>query len=125
MEINLISGEIVDAAIEVHRVLGPGLLESVCEAALAQELRRRGFKVQTQVPLPVVYKVVDLNIGYRMDLVVENQVVVELKSIEKLEKVHPKQLLSYLKLSGHKVGLLINFNEALLKDGLKRLVNDL
>lgn len=125
MEINRISGEIVDAAIEVHRVLGPGLLESVYEAALAQELRWRGFKVQTQVPLPVVYKGVDLNIGYRMDIVVENQVVVELKSIEKLEKVHSKQLLSYLKLSGHKVGLLINFNEALLKDGLKRLVNDL
>ncbi len=115
----------MDAAIEVHRVLGPGLLESVYEAALAQELRWRGFKVQTQVPLPVVYKGVDLNIGYRMDIVVENQVVVELKSIEKLEKVHSKQLLSYLKLSGHKVGLLINFNEALLKDGLKRLVNDL
>ena len=125
MEINVVSGEVVDAAIEVHRVLGPGLLESVYEAALAQELRWRGLKIQTQVPLPVVYKGVDLNIGYRMDLVVENQVVVELKSIEKLEKVHSKQLLSYLKLSSHSVGLLINFNEALLKDGLKRLVNSL
>ena len=115
----------MDAAIEVHRVLGPGLLESVYEAALAQELLWRGLSVQTQVPLPVVYKGVNLNIGYRMDLVVEERIVVELKSVEKLERVHAKQLTSYLKLSGHKVGLLINFNEALLKDGLKRLVNNL
>ena len=125
MEINEISGQVVDAAIEVHRVLGPGLLEKVYEAALAQELRSRGLEVQVQVAVPVVYKGLQLDLGYRIDLLVENQVVVELKSTEKLEPVHHKQTLTYLRLADKRVGLLINFNTALLKDGLKRIVNNL
>ena len=110
---------------EVHRELGPGLLEAIYEAALTIELESRGFDVQCQVPFCVYYKQTKLKIGFRLDLLIEDSVVVELKSVEKLEKVHHKQLLTYLKLSDRRLGLLINFNEALLKDGLKRIVNDL
>lgn len=113
---------IIGAAIEVHRELGPGLLESTYEACLAYELAQRGLKVERQKPLPVVYKGLKLDIGYRVDLLVEDRVVVELKAVDHLEPIHEAQLLSYLRLSGCNVGLLINFNVRILKDGIKRLV---
>jgi GxxExxY protein len=109
----------------VHKALGPGLLESAYEACLAFEINDRGLNVETQVPLPVIYKDVQLGCGYRLDLLVEDQVIVELKSVEALNDVHRAQLLSYLKISGLQVGLLINFNVKILKDGLVRLVNNL
>lgn len=121
--INAISGQIVDAALAVHRALGPGLLESAYEACLAYELRQRGFKVLTQVGMPVRYREVELDVGYRIDMLVNDLVIVELKAVETLTAVHDAQLLSYLKLSGLKVGLLINFNVRRLRDGLKRLAN--
>ncbi|MXY42901.1 MAG: GxxExxY protein [Dehalococcoidia bacterium] len=123
--INKVSKEVVASAIEVHRNLGPGLLESAYEAYLAYALRERGLAVEHQKPLPVVYRDVTVEVGYRLDLLVENAVVVELKSVERLEPIHQAQLLSYLKLSGYKLGLLINFNVRLLKHGIKRIVNKL
>jgi GxxExxY protein len=108
---------------EVHRALGPGLLESAYEACLAFELVERGLKVECQKPLPVVYKDVNLDCGYRLDLLVDDQVIVELKAINDLASIHEAQMLSYLKLTGCKVGLLINFNVRVLKSGIKRLVN--
>jgi GxxExxY protein len=125
MHENDISGAIVDAAIKVHTALGPGLLESVYEAALAHELEKRGLPVNRQVPLPVVYEEVRLEEGFRADLVVGGKVMVELKSVDRIADVHKKQLLTYLKLTGMKLGLLINFNEALIKDGITRIVNKL
>jgi len=122
---NEISGAILDAAIEVHRTLGPGLLESVYCAALAYELRQRGFHVETEVSLPVRYKGVQFDLGYRIDLVVEDLVIVELKSVEALAPVHSKQLLTYLRLADKRLGLLINFNVEYLKDGFKRIANQL
>ena len=115
---------IIGAAIEVHRELGPGLLKSTYEACLAHELSIRGLRVVRQLPLPVTYKGVKLDCGYkfRVDLLVEDQVVLELKAVEHLEAFHEAQLLSYLKLSGHRVGLLLNFNVKALKNGLKRMV---
>jgi GxxExxY protein len=123
MEINEITGQIVDAAMKVHTKLGPGLLESAYEACLAYELRRRGLQVATQVALPITYEDVQLDAGYRIDLLVESQVIVELKAVEKMIPLYDAQLLSYLKLSGNKIGLLINFNVVRLKDGIKRLAN--
>ncbi len=123
MELNEITGQIVDSAMKVHSQLGPGLLESAYEACLVFELRKRGLDVATQVSLPVEYEEVKLDVGYRLDLVVESKVVVELKSVEKMVSLYDAQLLSYLKLSGKKVGLLINFNVARLKNGIKRLAN--
>jgi len=123
MEINEITGQIVDAAIKVHTNLGPGLLESAYEACLAYELRKRGLHVGTQVPLPITYENVQLDAGYRLDLLVDSRVIVELKSVEKMIPLYDAQLLSYLKLSGNKIGLLINFNVVRLKDGIKRLAN--
>lgn len=123
MEINQITGQIVDAAIKVHTKLGPGLLESAYEACLAYELRRRGLQVATQVSLPIIYEDVKLDAGYRIDLLVESQVIVELKAVEKMIPLFDAQLLSYLKLSGNKIGLLINFNVLRLKDGIKRMAN--
>ena len=120
-ELDRITEDIIGAAIEVHRELGPGLLESTYEACSAYELTQRGLKVERQKPLPVVYKGLKLDIGYRVDLLVEDQVVVELKAVERLEPVPEAQLLSYLRLSGCRVGLL-NFNVKVLKDGIKRLV---
>lgn len=114
--------QIIGSAIEVHRTLGPGLMESAYEESLAWELVQAGLGVQRQVALPVVYKAVKLEIGYRLDLVVEHQVVVELKTVEKLMLVHEAQLLTYLKLSGLKTGLLLNFNSPVLKSGIKRMV---
>ena len=120
--VNRISGAVVDAAMRVHSVLGPGLLESAYEACLAHELRTRGLNVTTQVGLPVVYEGVRLDLGYRIDLLVEDAVIVEVKAIESLAPIHEAQLLSYLKLSGKRVGLLINFNVLHLKDGIKRTI---
>ncbi len=122
--LDAITRRIIGAAIEVHRRLGPGLLESAYEACLAYELRQRGFKVEQQKPLPVVYKEVRLDCGYRMDLVVEDSVVVEVKAVEDLAPIHDAQLLSYLRIAEKRVGLLVNFHVRVLKNGLKRIVND-
>ena len=124
-DINEISAQVIDAAMKVHTALGPGLLESAYEACLLHELRKRGLKVLSQVGLPVVYDEITIDVGYRFDLLVEDCVMVELKAIDKLAPIHAAQLLTYLKLSGIKVGLLINFNVLHLKDGLKRMVNKL
>ena len=119
-----LSFNIIGAAIEVHRVLGPGLLESAYEESLCRELSLRNIAFERQVSLPIEYKGVKLDCGYRVDLVVERSVVVELKTVESLLPIHEAQLLTYLKLSKLKVGLLLNFNVALMKDGVKRLVLD-
>jgi GxxExxY protein len=121
--VNRITETIIRCAIEVHRALGPGLLESAYEECTCHELFRHDLGIRRQVPLPVVYKGVKLDCGYRMDLVVENLVVVEFKTVEKLLPVHDAQLLSYLKLSGMSLGLLINFHVPVLKDGLRRIVS--
>ncbi len=115
-------GEIIGAAIEVHRRLGPGLPESAYEACLSQELALRGVPFRRQQPLPVSYQGVELDCGYRMDLVVGDEVVVEIKAVEALRPLHEAQLLSYLRLGGWKTGLLINFHVPVLRDGLRRLV---
>jgi len=120
--VNEITEQVIGAAIQVHRTLGPGLLESAYEACLAFELTKRGLRVDRQKPLPIVYDEVRIDCGYRLDLVVGEQVIVELKSVEKLLPIHEAQLLSYLKLSGCPVGLLINFNVPLLKNGIRRMV---
>ncbi|PYP85398.1 MAG: GxxExxY protein [Candidatus Angelobacter sp. Gp1-AA117] len=122
---NQISGIILDAAITVHNALGPGLLESAYEACLLYELRSRGFICEAQVPIPVQYHSVRIDVGYKMDIVVEGMVVIELKAVEKLVPVFDAQLLSYLKLSNKRLGLLINFHVLRLKDGFKRIVNGL
>lgn len=123
MEINDITDQIVDAGIKVHSALGPGLLESTYEACLMYELNKRGISVRNQVPLPVHYEEVALEVGYRIDLLVAESVIVELKSVDQLGPIHKAQLLSYLKLSGKMIGLLINFNVELLKHGITRLAN--
>jgi GxxExxY protein len=123
--INQISGEIVDAAMKVHTALGPGLLESAYEGCLKHELTKRGLKVLSQVTLPVIYDGVKIDVGYRIDLLVEDAVIVELKVVERLTPLNEAQLLSYLKLSGRKLGLLINFNVEHLKNGIKRIANGL
>jgi GxxExxY protein len=122
--LNLITERIIGAAIEVHRALGPGLLESAYEACLAYELIQSGYQVEHQKPLPVIYKEVRLECGYRLDVLVEEAVIVEIKAVERLMPIHQAQLLSYLKLSGCNVGLLINFNVEILKSGIRRVVND-
>ena len=122
-EINVRSGQIVDAAMRVHTALGPGLLESAYEACLAYELRKRGMRVETQVPLPVVYEGQRIDAGYRLDLLVDDVIIVELKAVPKMHAVFEAQLLSYLKLSHYPVGLLINFHVPRLKDGIKRFAN--
>lgn len=114
--------EIIGAAIEVHKALGPGLLESAYEACLAAELEDRGLRFQAQVPLPVLFKGRSIEAGYRMDLVVKGRVIVELKAIEKLLPIHEAQLLTYLKLSGLSTGLILNFNTPYLRDGIIRKV---
>ncbi|MDF5708610.1 MAG: GxxExxY protein [Nostoc sp. S4] len=124
-EINQISGAVVDAAYMVHTSLGPGLLESVYETVMDFELRRRKLRVQRQVVIPVVYEGVVLEEGFRADLIVEDKVIVELKSVESLHPVHKKQLITYLRLADKRVGLLINFNVSLIKDGISRVVNHL
>jgi GxxExxY protein len=125
MHENEIATKIIKTAIELHKILGPGLLESPYENALAYELKESGLNVKQQVSMPFVYKDIKLDVGYRLDLVVDEKVVVEIKSIDALAPVHYAQLLTYLKLSGLKLGLLVNFNSKLLKDGIHRVVNNL
>lgn len=118
----LLTREIIGAAIEVHRTLGPGLLESAYEECLCRELEVRGLSFKRQIPLPVSYKGVELDCGYRLDIVVQEAVVLELKCVDVVLPVHQAQLLTYLKLSGHRVGLLINFNVPVLTDGICRRI---
>ncbi|HEX8396036.1 MAG TPA: GxxExxY protein [Pyrinomonadaceae bacterium] len=119
-----ITSKVIGAGIEVHKVLGPGLSESAYEECLCYELSQIGLAFERQVDLPVIYKGVHLDCGYRMDLVVENSVIVEIKAVEQIIKIHEAQLLSYLKLYGKTVGLLLNFHSPILKNGLKRIVNN-
>ena len=114
---------VVDASFQIHRTLGPGLLESAYEAILMHELQKRGLNVAVQVPVPVIYESVRLDTGFRADLIVGDLIIVELKSLEKIAPVHKKQLTTYLKLSGKRLGLLINFGEELIKNGITRIVN--
>lgn len=125
MDVNSVSRIVVNSAMRVHTSLGPGLLESAYQACLAHELRNQGLTVQAEVPVPVVYEGIKLECGYRMDLLVNGCLVVELKAVDALAPIHLAQLLSHLKLSGRKLGLLINFNVLHLKDGIKRVVNGL
>ena len=122
---NEIANRIMDASFHIHREIGPGLLESVYEVVLAKQLTDAGLEVERQVPVPIRFNGLEFEEGFRADLVVEKQVIVELKSIEKLQPVHSKQLLTYLRLADMRLGLLINFGEFLLKDGFKRVVNGL
>ena len=123
LPINAITGTIVNSAMRVHSILGPGLLESAYQACLAHELRTRGLEVAMQVALPVIYEGQKLEVGYRIDLLVENRVVVEVKSVEAIHPIHEAQLLSYMRLSDIGVGLLINFNVLHLREGIKRMVD--
>src|SRR5690554_6533900 len=125
MHENEIAREIVDAAFQIHTRLGPGLLESVYEAVLAYELEKRGLRVSSQQPIAVQYESVQLELGFRADLILEDKVIIELKSVERLARVHKKQLLTYLRLADKRLGLLINFGENLIKDGINRVVNNL
>ncbi|HEY2856366.1 MAG TPA: GxxExxY protein [Gemmatimonadaceae bacterium] len=122
--LNSISGTVIDSSIEVHSALGPGLLEGPYEKCLAHELRSRGLRVEQQVPIPILYKGLRLTNTYRIDLLVEEEIVVELKIVKKLHELHQAQLLSYLKLMKKRVGLLINFHSLHLREGIKRMVNE-
>ena len=123
MDVNEISKLIIGFAIEVHKKLGPGLLESAYQECLYYELKKAGLKIEKEKPMPIIYKEVKLAHGYRIDLLVEDNVVIELKSVEALTDVHFAQVLTYLKLGEYKLGLLINFNVKLLKNGIKRIIN--
>lgn len=125
MPLNDVSGQVVDAAMKVHSVLGPGLLESAYEQCMLYELHRRGLRAVAQVELPVIYESVRINAGYRIDLLVEDAVIVELKAVEKVLPIHKAQIISYLKISGKQLGLLINFHVEHLKDGISRFANNL
>jgi GxxExxY protein len=125
MHENEIAQIIVDAALKVHKALGPGLLESVYERVLSHELQKRGLEVNIQVVVPIIYEGMVFNEAFRADLIVENKVIVELKSVENVQPVHKKQLLTYLRLADKRLGLLINFGTVLLKDGVSRVVNQL
>ena len=120
-----IATQIVDVAFTIHRFLGPGLLESVYENILYYELNSIGLKVERQKPIPILWEEITLDVGFRSDLIVEDKVIIEIKSVEQISGVHPKQLLTYLKITGIKLGLLINFNEKLIKNGITRIVNQL
>ncbi len=122
MEFESITREIIGSAIEVHKQLGPGLLESAYEECLVYELQQKGYKIERQKPIPIIYKEIKLDYGYRIDILVENKVLLELKSIEAIAPVHEAQILTYMKFSDTKIGLLINFNVTVLKNGLKRYV---
>jgi GxxExxY protein len=117
-----LTDQVIGLAIDVHRHLGPGLLESAYEQCLCYELQQHNVPFSRQVALPVIYKTMQLDCAYRMDLVINRQLVVEIKSVERLMPIHESQMLTYLKLSGHSVGLLMNFNAVVLKDGLRRIV---
>ncbi len=123
MDINDLTGQVIGGAIEVHRILGPGLLESADEACICVELDKRKISYERQKELPVDHKGTKLDCGYRLDIFVENKLIVELKACENLQSIHEAQLMTYLRLTGAKVGLLINFNVPILKEGIKRLVN--
>ena len=125
MDINKLSSKIIGAAIEVHKTLGPGLLESAYEQCLCHELNLLGLSFERQKSLPVEYKGKRLDCGYRLDVVVENAIILELKSCERIEPIHKAQLLTYLKLSGLHLGLILNFNVPLMRDGIVRIVNEL
>ena len=125
MDINKLSSRIIGAAIEVHKALGPGLLESAYEECICHELSLGGLSLERQKPLAVQYKGINLDCGYRLDVVVEDAIILELKSCEKIEPIHKAQLLTYLKLSGIKLGLLLNFNVTLMREGIVRIVNEL
>jgi len=125
MSENQISYQIIGAAIELHRILGPGLLESAYENSLAYELGQRGLSVETQIAMPLIYKEVKQDVAYRIDLLVNKKVIIELKSVEKLAPVHYSQTITYLRLSPCKLALLINFNVKVLKDGIHRFVDNL
>ena len=119
-----LTSKIIGCAIEVHRLLGPGLLESAYQECLIYELTRSGLKVKTEISMPIIYKEIKLNQGYRIDLLIEDKIVIELKSVDKITDVHKSQLLTYLRLGKFELGLLINFNVPILKNGIKRLIND-
>ena len=121
--LNPLTSTVIRCAIEVHRVLGPGLLESIYTTCLTYELRTAGLRVETEVALPVKYKTLTFNCGYKLDLVVEDAVIVEVKSVVTIAPVHPQQLLTYMKASGREIGMLINFNVPTLKEGIRRLMN--
>lgn len=125
MRENELSKIIVNTAYEIHYALGPGLLESVYEEIMFYELHKQELKIERQKGIPVIWNELKMEIGFRADLIIENKVIVELKSVEAIAQVHPKQLLTYLKLTGLKLGLLINFNEPLIKNGITRIVNNL
>jgi len=125
MDINKLSSKIIGAAIEVHKTLGPGLLESIYEECLCHELSLIDLGFERQKPLPVMYKNKKLDCGYRLDIVVEDEIILELKSCDKIEPIHKAQLLTYLKLSGLHLGLILNFNVSLMRDGIVRIVNEL
>ena len=123
MGVDDLTGRIIGCAMRVHTVLGVGLLESAYEACLCYELKKAGLKVEQQKPIPIIYEEVKLECGYRLDLLVEDRVIVEIKTVESFHPIHLAQLLTYLKLSNHKLGLLINFNVPHLRDGIKRVAN--
>jgi iron complex transport system substrate-binding protein len=125
MELDEITASVVDAALGIHRGLGPGLLESVYEVTLAATLARRGFRVERQLPISFCFEGIEFEQVFRLDLLVEQRVVVEVKSVEHLARVHPKQVLTYLRLMNLRVGLLLNFGAGTMKEGIKRVVNDL
>ena len=122
-ELNALSYKVIGLAIEVHRQLGPGLLESAYQACLLYELQKAGLKVEREIPLPIHYKEIKLEQGYRIDLLVENKLVIELKTVEEFTSVHHAQILTYLKLGKYPLGLLINFNSKILKNNIKRFIN--
>ena len=122
---NEIAEIILDEAFKIHRNLGPGLLETVYEIILAHELTKRGLETKRQVPIPIEYNDLKFQEGFRADLIVEDKIIIELKSVENIQRVHKKQLLTYLRLANKKLGLLINFGSTLLKDGISRIANDL
>jgi len=125
MNENVIGKDVVDAAVKLHRELGPGLLETVYEVVLARELQGRGLRIERQVPVPIVYAGMRFEEGFRADIIVEGKVILELKSVEQLSKVHAKQVLTYLRLTGLKLGFVLNFGSNLMKDGIERVVNGL
>lgn len=124
-KLDLLTGKIIGCSIEVHKAIGPGLLESAYEGCLCYELAQNGMEFRRQVPLPVVYKGVNLDCGYKLDIIVEELVILEIKAVERLISIHEAQLLSYLRMLNIRVGLLLNFHSSVLKDGIKRIVNNL